>query len=82
MPTQLHEPACIAGGASARPGLNAGLFAADEVCHAALLRSAQSSVAAGNYGFANCVSLALLRCRSDLVMGCWRGVSWRRHAPL
>ena len=24
MPTQLHEPAYIAGGASARPGLNAG----------------------------------------------------------
>ena len=59
MPTPLHEPAYIAGGASARPGLNAVraglLLPARYVVHALLL-SSQSSVAAGSYGFANCVS--------------------------
>ena len=54
-------------------------FAAGEVCRVVLLMSSQPSVAVGSYGFANCVSSALLRYRSDLVLGCGRGRSWRRH---
>ena len=45
-------------------------FAAGEVCRAALRISSQPAVAAGSYGFANCVSSALLLRRPDLVLGC------------